>query len=283
MNKEAKRVLITDLDNTLFDWFGVWYCSFNAMLEKVVEISLISEDTLISEIKCVHQKHGTSEYSFLLEELPSLQKKYGDRKSINLAMDEAIHAYRSERKKMLKLYPTVYETLIELKNRNVSIIGYTESKEYYSNYRIHKLGLDGIIDELYSPRDHNVPDEVESQTQYKLVKTINKHTPENELKPNPSILLDIISHAHVEPKDCIYIGDSEMKDIAMAQDANVTDVFAKYGTCHFDNQKNAYELLRKVTHWTDEDVERERQIKENKRNVTPSFVANQFSDILFFF
>lgn len=32
-----KTVLITDLDNTLFDWFSIWYNSFNAMLNKVVE------------------------------------------------------------------------------------------------------------------------------------------------------------------------------------------------------------------------------------------------------
>ena len=31
----TKTVLITDLDNTLFDWFGVWYACNSAMLSKV--------------------------------------------------------------------------------------------------------------------------------------------------------------------------------------------------------------------------------------------------------
>ena len=69
-----KTVLITDLDNTLFDWFETWYNSFNAMLESVVDISGISRETLIPEIKAIHQKHGTAEYAFLLEEIPSLKK-----------------------------------------------------------------------------------------------------------------------------------------------------------------------------------------------------------------
>ncbi|ECW8697999.1 HAD family hydrolase, partial [Salmonella enterica] len=82
---------------------------------------------------------------------------------------------------------------------------------------------------------------------------------------------------------CVYIGDSEMKDIEMAQKANVSDVFASYGTGHFEDNKEGYELLRAVTHWTDADVERERKIKENASGVKPTYVAEQFSDILSFF
>lgn len=279
-----KTVLITDLDNTLFDWFGIWYSSFNAMLENIVRISGVERDILVSEIKSIHQKYGTAEYAFLLEEISSLQRLYGDRDSITQAMDDAIHAFRSERKKHLFLYPTVKETLVMLKRHNIKIIGYTESKEYYSNYRLHKLGLDGIIDVLYSPPDHKVPDGIERQTSYDLLETINKHTPDNELKPNPALLLHIINEIGASPEDCLYIGDSKMKDIAMAQDAGVTDVFAEYGISHFNDKKDIrYDLLRDVTHWTDEDVEREKKINSNGRLVVPSFVAKQFSDIIPFF
>jgi hypothetical protein len=38
MTASPKRVLITDLDNTLFDWVGLWYACFTAMLGKVVDI-----------------------------------------------------------------------------------------------------------------------------------------------------------------------------------------------------------------------------------------------------
>jgi hypothetical protein len=41
----------------------------------------------------------------------------------------------------------------------------------------------------------------------------------------------------------------------MAQQAGVTDVHALYGA---SQHKREYELLRKVTHWTPEMVERER-------------------------
>lgn len=278
-----KTVLITDLDNTLFDWFSVWYHSFNAMLNKVVEISGFSKEELIEQIKPIHQKYGTAEYSFILESIPLLQEKYGDRDSINSVMNDAIHAFRSERKKYLTLYPTVMDTLNTLKKKGCYVVAYTESKAYYSNFRLTRLGLDGVIDVLFSPEDHEIPDGEEKQSKYDLIHTKQEYTPIDEIKPNPQLLLDIIKLIGAQPEECVYIGDSEMKDIEMAQKANVSDVFASYGTGHFEDNKEGYELLRAVTHWTDADVERERKIKENASGVKPTYVAEQFSDILSFF
>ncbi|MBD8199128.1 HAD family hydrolase [Pantoea agglomerans] len=275
-----KNVLITDLDNTLFDWFTLWYESFNEMLIKASEISKIPICELKKEIRIIHQKHGTAEYSFVLEEIPQFKEIYGERENIVSQLDEAIHAFRSARKKNLKMYPTVYETLTALKNRGVKIVAYTESKEYYSNYRISKLGLDGVIDILYSPKDHLIPTGVQSQNKYDLIHTVNAHTPENEIKPNPKILLDIISGIGAKKEFCVYVGDSEMKDISMAKEAGVDAVFAKYGTSHFTNNIEGYNLLRDVTHWTDADVERERKIKENNKDIHADYVIERFSELL---
>ena len=37
--KQTVSVVIADLDNTLFDWFEIWYNSFNAMLTSLVDKS----------------------------------------------------------------------------------------------------------------------------------------------------------------------------------------------------------------------------------------------------
>ena len=65
--------LITDFDNTLYDWFHMWHQSFAAMLREVERISGIARSELLPQIRAVHQKYGTSEYAFLLEEVPALQ------------------------------------------------------------------------------------------------------------------------------------------------------------------------------------------------------------------
>jgi phosphoglycolate phosphatase-like HAD superfamily hydrolase len=101
--KQQVSVVITDLDNTLFDWFGVWHASFNAMLNKIFDISGVSSEDdkrqIIREIKTIHEKHGTSEYSFLIEEIPTLQKLHPSLgpEQIKEHYDDAIHVYNKER------------------------------------------------------------------------------------------------------------------------------------------------------------------------------------------
>ncbi|WP_345844788.1 HAD hydrolase-like protein [Shewanella algae] len=279
--KKSKSVLITDLDNTLFNWFEIWFKSFKPMLSEIYRISQIPEDTLKAEIKAVHQKHGTAEYAFLIEEIPSLLAKYGSKEKTHEVMSLAIEAYRKGRSENLKLYDGVESTLEKIKNCGTLIVAYTESKSYYSSYRIKKLGLDKYIDILYSPEDHEVPSS-HQPTSFKFQKTKVKHTPKGELKPNPQLLLDIISSVDSSPENCVYIGDSEMKDIDMAQKAGVDDVFARYGAVHFDNNEgiSMYNLLREVTHWTQADVEREDEIKKNYHEIEPTLSIDNFGDLL---
>lgn len=255
-----KKLLITDVDNTLFDWQEIWYRSFSAMMEQVFRISGVDADTIYDEIKEVHQRHGTSEYSYLLADLPTLKQRYGD--TVLSVMEPAISAFRAARAKYLCLYPNVLETLQALRSRGVVIAAYTESLAFYTSYRFRKLGLDQVIDYLYSPPDHKLPVNDPSlmrmyePSHYQLARTVHRHTPLGEVKPNPDILLTIIEEVGFTPVETVYVGDSTTKDIQMAQDAGVLDVHASYGVVQ---HKAEYELLRRVTHWTTEMVERERE------------------------
>jgi phosphoglycolate phosphatase len=74
----------------------------------------------------------------------------------------------------------------------------------------------------------------------------------------------------------VYIGDSLMKDVAMARSVGAIDVWAKYGVAQ--NRKE-YDLLRRVTHWTDADVEREKEIAE-RPHVSPTVVLDRSFDEL---
>ncbi|MFG1433023.1 HAD-IA family hydrolase [Xanthobacter sp. V2C-8] len=275
-----KRVLITDVDNTLLDWQDLWYQTFSAMMDTVLDISGVDPETLYAEASVIHQKHGTSEYSHLLEELPSLRARYGD--DILTVMTPAINAFRETRRRVLALYPTVADTLTSLKKKGVRIAAFTESKAFYTNYRFRKLGLDGLIDVLYSPEDHSVPNETVATRHYDadsyaFKHTVHHYTPEGEVKPNPDILLDIVKDLGVSIDEAVYVGDNPLKDVFMAQKAGITDVHAAYGS---SQHKPEYELLRKVTHWTPEMVERERTALK-PGSVIPSYVLTEnFAQIL---
>src|ERR1700692_1247836 len=99
-----KTTLITDLDNTLFDWVELWLNCFSAMLDEITKVSGVPRHELLPEIAAVHQKHGTSEYSFLIEELPSLQKVLKGRRATEV-FAAAIESYRVQRRKHLHLFP----------------------------------------------------------------------------------------------------------------------------------------------------------------------------------
>ena len=109
MNREKISVVITDLDNTLFDWVNQWYHSFDSMIDKIVEIGNFDKELILKEAKIIHQKYGTSEYSHIIEELPSLKAKDPDKNLVELYRT-AIVAYQKSRKQYLKLYPSVFQS-----------------------------------------------------------------------------------------------------------------------------------------------------------------------------
>ena len=283
--KQQISVVITDIDNTLYDWVQMWYSAFTAMLKELVAESGLPQDTLEAEIQTIFQKHGTSEYAFVIEELPSLKAKHPNVDLVAI-YGNAIKAYNFARTRNLRLYPQVLQTLQTLKDTGCLIVGFTESMAFYTMRRLKVLGLDGVIDYLYSPPDHSIPAEINieqsrwyPEVDYRFDKTVHRLLPENQKKPAPKILLEIIEDEGINTSAdrAVYVGDSLMKDIAMAQDAHVTDVYAKYGIAQ---NTDAYELLRRVTHWTKEDVDREKQIHAS-RTVTPTYVLeHSISELL---
>jgi phosphoglycolate phosphatase-like HAD superfamily hydrolase len=236
------------------------------MLDRISKDSGIAKEVLISEIKLIHERHQTSEYAFLIQELPSLQEKHPN-KDLAETYNDAIHEYRKARIQHLKLYPGVMDTLRTLKEKGTLIVAYTESMGFYTNDRIRRLELDGIIDLVYSPEDHELPPNMTPEQirkypaeHYRLKYTQTRHTPTGQRKPNPELLLKIVEDVGAKTETAIYVGDSLFKDVIMAQQAGVTDVYAHYGKVH---TKAEYELLRAVTHWPSEDVENEKKLNES--------------------
>lgn len=165
------------------------------------------------------------EYAFLIEEVPCLREGHEGADLLSL-YQPAIDAYRKARREHLRLFPGVRETLLALRERGCLIIDHTESMAFYSNDRLRRLGLDGLLDVLYSPRDHDLPTNMTPETlrkypasHYELIDTVHRYTPDGETKPNPQLLLDILKEIGADPTEALYVGDSEMKDVVMAQAA----------------------------------------------------------------
>jgi len=282
--RPAATVLVTDMDNTLFDWLGMWQAAFGAMLEHLMADSGVPRATLEAEFFAIHQRHGTTEYAFAIQELPSLRARHApDAEDLPGRYAAAIDAYRVMRRRTLALYPGVRETLRAVRAAGALVIAYTESRAYYADYRVRTLELDGALDYLYSLPDHALPEGVTASQirryppeHYRLRSTVARHTREGTWKPDASVLRDILSDVGAEPAAAVYVGDSLIKDVTMAQAAGVLDVFARYGDVR---SRPGYDLLRRVTHWSPAMLARSEGIRE--ADVRPPHVLGDgFAELL---
>jgi len=279
--KQEVNFFITDLDDTLWDWLEMWYNSFNPYLERISKETQIDRSKLIDNFKELHQKYGTTEMSFAYKELPIIPSEfYPFFENSNGQNRSILHEYYSNKKNNLKLYDRVLSTLQTIKSNGTVVVAFTESYLFFTKYRIKHLGLDGLIDCIYSPEGMDIP-----QTVYKHYPeeywepqiTKFKSLPNDTRKPNPEILLEIIADFKADTSKSIYIGDKLDRDVYMAQQANITSIHAKYGHI-IDTDK--YELLRNVTHWTNDDVIREKQFKDSPKTIKPDYEIDDFSEIL---
>ncbi|RKT00187.1 HAD hydrolase-like protein [Flavobacterium sp. 123] len=287
--KERKVIncVITDLDDTIWNWLEMWHSSFKPYFDDIVKSTKVNPDVLKADFKNLHQKYGTTEVSFAFNELTSLSAKQKEEITKKPITGKSIlHKYYSNKKRNLNSYNGVLDTLKKLKEQGVLIIGFTESNAFFTKTRIKHLDLDGVFDCIYTPVDSGIPENTiryypENYWEPKLTEI--RHLSKYDRKPNKEILEIILRDFKLKKEQTIYIGDKLDRDIQMAIDTGVTSVYASYGHI-IENEK--YELLKAVTHWNDDDVKREIEFKEKLKNkeIEPDYkLINSYDEILNYF
>jgi FMN phosphatase YigB (HAD superfamily) len=272
------RLLICDLDNTLYDWVGYFVPSFYAMVDAACEIMNCDKDSLLDQLRGVHRAHHNTEHPFALLETETYLKwsiSKGDKAKKEI--DPAFHAFNIARKSTLKLYTGVEATLTELKLRNVTIVGYSDSEYFGVVDRVRRLGLERYFDRVFcTPRARLRKKPFGENSEFRSPVVVEHEF--KSKKPNSRALLAICNNYSVRADEAVYVGDSLSKDIVMASDAGVFSSWAQYGT-HLD--PNLYEKLVRVSHWTKIDIQRERKLSSNAKGVVPKHTCkNSFADLL---
>jgi phosphoglycolate phosphatase len=273
-----QKLLITDLDNTLYDWVTFFSASFRSMVAELTALLEVPEETILDEFKLVHQRYGNSEQPFAVLELPSLQRRFAglSQDEILRTIDPALYRFNSMRKHTLALYPGAAEALAELKQAGVKIVGHTEAILANSYWRLRALNVESYFSRLYTLEGrqaiHISPDTRWVDPPAGFVTIV----PRDERKPNPRLLADICQQEGVEITSTYYLGDSLVRDVAMAKQAGVTAIWARYGTKY---DPACWTYLVKITHWTDEDVVREKDLKARYGTVVPDYVIDSFAEL----
>lgn len=278
-----KKLLICDLDNTLYNWVEYFVPSFYAMVDEVVRITNCDRDRLLDDFRVIHQKYHDTEHPFSLLETATVRNLYPGKSRSELAklLDSAFYAFNLTRKNTLVLYPGVNKSIDELASDGVRIIAHTEGKLFSVMDRLGKLGLLDIFSSIYCRERSNSPHVSAVAGQRWLGKFPMERVLElksHQRKPNAEVLLEICRREQVDPIDSVYVGDSLSRDIHMANMAGVFTAWAKYGT---EIDRKSYEALVRISHWTKEDVERELDLKEQAKHASPDVTLEyEFKEIL---
>jgi FMN phosphatase YigB (HAD superfamily) len=266
-------LLICDLDNTLYDWVTIFSKAFYAMVDAAVPILETEKEQLLDDLQEIHRHYHNTEHPFALLETNVVARKFPGLNSAELyeQLSPAFHAFNSVRKRLLKLYPGVRETLSVAQESGCLIVGHTEATLVNATFRLDKLGLTSMLDRLYAVEHPDTEHPTKSPapiTAVTDVRILGLH----ERKPDTRVMLEICETSGISPAETLYIGDSIARDIGMANAAGAHSAWAKYGTKY---DVTAWESLVRVTHWSPEDVERAKYAAALYRSARPEVTLEE--------
>jgi phosphoglycolate phosphatase len=281
MSKIRVSVLITDLDNTLYDWVTFFSESFYDMVDVATGILGVSKEQLLDQLHLVHQSLHSSEHPYAILATEAVRNRFPNlsRREQAAALDEAFHAFNRTRKQTLRLYDGVESSLKTIHDSGALIIAHTEATVPNALFRLRQLGIECYFDHIYAstPQGFEPPvtavDNILGNTN-----VIIHYLPIGERKPNPKVLEDISQELCFDHSEAVYVGDSISRDMGMAKAAGLWAAWAQYGT---NFEKGHWERLVRITHWTKEDVERAKLASQLFGSVQPDFtLTRSFDEIL---
>ncbi len=236
------RLVVTDMDNTLYSWVDYIVPAMEALVAAVCQATGFPRIKVVQSLKTVYSKYESNEYPFALQE-SSIFAEFPEFGSFDkLVIEPARMAFSEARKKYMKPYKGVLHTLEALKARNIPVVALTDAPRNPAEQRAKRMGFDSHLTSLYtlpgfqlpaSPEGDKLvaPDilQKEERGHYRAACPVFE-LPRDYEKPNPKGLLQICRAHSVEPSEVLVVGDSLKKDVGVALEVGAIDCWAEYGT-----------------------------------------------------
>lgn len=249
MSKKTPKLIVVDLDNSCFNWIEYFGPATKASILEAAEMSGISYNVLCEEFKEVLDKEKSIEYPFVIQQLPSILRKYNNNKELILSecSEPARESFKSAAYPSLKPYEGVVETLKYLKEHypNTKLAVLTDAPHKVAVWRLSKLGILNYFDGVYGLEDPRLPilgSEV-MVSQRTLLKNIDGWTygflgrqrtlPNDYEKPSIkgfNFILNDLDIVDFTKEEIIFAGDNVYKDIPVGLELGITSVWLKFGT-----------------------------------------------------
>ena len=121
-----KKVVILDLDNTLYDWNDAYSASFMSLVNYHQKLFSMSESTIIYNFKEYFKKQGTLELLPTLEYVQLYEKSNFNESDLKNIADKSCQFFLKVWEENINLYYDVYETLKILKSKDIKIIAFLQ-------------------------------------------------------------------------------------------------------------------------------------------------------------
>jgi len=238
----AIRLVVTDMDNTLYSWVDYIVPAVEAMVAAVVQATGLPRLKVVQSLKQVYTRHESNEYPYALQE-SSLFQEFPEFGSFDkLVIDPARAAFSEARRKYLRPYKGVVETLLALKARGIVVVALTDAPRNPAEQRVKRLGIDGHLTALYTMPGFTFPAapdgsalvapdilQKEVKGEYRAACPVIE-LPRDWEKPDPRGLQQILATHGLRPSEVLVVGDSVNKDVAVARALGCHDCWAEYGT-----------------------------------------------------
>lgn len=241
------RLVVADMDNTIAPFSRYYAQGFKQAVGELSQRSAIPEKELMKLIGDKMEIKKGRDYPWLLELALSERLKVGQPGGMTVTdfQSKLVNPFWQKMEGALeqhfKPYPTVLETLSELKQRNIKVAIVTDASTPVGLQRFTKLGIadgnvermvtldwkapKGLSEELAAGGHKRVEQMLGSPHTLADVKTL----PAALEKPNPAGLKTLLDHYGLRASEVLVIGDRSSKDVAMAVNAGARSVWAKYG------------------------------------------------------
>ena len=244
-------LIVTDIDNTVFDWVKYYVHSFGTLLHFVEKIIKVPYAQLAAEAREVFSAHGSIEYPFLIQELPSVEKHYGTNidKMLNEAVEPGRLAFMKTAEDHFHTYEGVIDTLARIKSDypDLPVVALTDAPRYVAMWKLNKLGVLGYFNAVYGLADPRIPTceitnrvKVDPEILLKHLQQSNfgfdgkiRILPDEYEKPGVRGLKTVLMDFELDEKDrrheVLWIGDNLRKDVGLGSKLGVQTVWASYG------------------------------------------------------
>lgn len=224
--KKDIKLIVSDIDNTLADFFDAWGCTVGKTVKMLSESRGIPEDKIYADIKA-NTPGGDrfhSNVAYLVKNIPIVQpKNEEERKKFEKDDARIIHTVNKMRIEADKPYKGVMATISKAKASGTKVVFYTDAVQTVAIGRLANMNfpiemIDGLVTRS-DEGDRQPAMQVKGKV-YAYREALKEKLGENlvavgadQWKPNPQIMGDILKRMGVEnPKEAVMVGDNVKSD-----------------------------------------------------------------------